>query len=95
MPRSLSGAPIGRYMLTGRRVDGTLGRRIRQARLRAGWTQTAFARRAGLSRPTVANVETGDRGPASSTLWRIINALGDAEALGPDILALLDIRDRH
>ena len=67
-----------------------LGRRVKRLRERAGWSQHELARRSGVSRSTIAGLETGDR--PSLTLE---NAMKLADALGVslDLLARGDILD--
>ncbi|WP_099332492.1 helix-turn-helix domain-containing protein [Actinomyces minihominis] len=47
---------------------------IRQARKRRGWSQWTLAKQAGLSRPTVARIETG-KFVNTSSLTKIAKAL--------------------
>jgi transcriptional regulator with XRE-family HTH domain len=65
-----------------------LGRRVKMLRERAQLTQHELARRSGVSRSTIAGLETGDR--PSLTLE---NAMKLADALGVslDLLARGDI----
>ena len=49
---------------------------IRQARERAGLTQSELARAAGTSQPTLAAYETGAKSPSVRSLDRIIRAAG-------------------
>ena len=49
---------------------------IREARHRAGLTQTALARRAGTSQSVVARWETGGAQPSLETLTRLIRVCG-------------------
>ena len=65
--------------LSGRR---TLGERIRDARRRAGLTQAALARAAGLGRTTLARLEKGEQSPRFKTL----NAIADALDVGVEEL---------
>ena len=48
---------------------------IREARTSRGWSQDELARRAGLSRPTIARVERGDD-VHTGTIAAIAEALG-------------------
>lgn len=58
------------------------GRRIAQARRRAGLTQPQLAEQVGVSRATVARVEAGDVSPRVALALRIGRALGESvEAL--------------
>lgn len=59
---------------------------IREARVRAGLTQSELARRAGTSQPTVAAYEAGTKTPTVATLDRLLEAAGAevrAEPRGP------------
>jgi transcriptional regulator with XRE-family HTH domain len=52
------------------------GRIIREARLRAGLTQHALARRLGTSQSVVARWETGRRAPTMETVVRAVRSSG-------------------
>ena len=54
----------------------SLGALIRDARLEAGFSQRALARRAGTSQPAVARYETGAAAPSWETLGRLTEACG-------------------
>ena len=55
----------------------TIGKQIRQRRLRRGLTQADLARRAGLSWIYIAKLEAGDRrSPSFAALERIARVLG-------------------
>jgi len=64
-----------------------LGRRLRVAREHVGLTQDDVARALGLTRPSVSQLEAGERFPNSLQLSRI------ADLLGEDVSALLDPGD--
>lgn len=49
---------------------------LRQARRRAGLSQTALARRAGVTQPVVSAYERGHREPSLATLRRLVAASG-------------------
>ena len=49
---------------------------LREARSRAGLTQRALARRAGVPQPTVARIETGVSVPRVDTLDRLLAGCG-------------------
>ena len=53
----------------------SLGDEIRKARLEHGWSQSALAEKAGVSRPTVARVELGED-VSTATLVKVAAALG-------------------
>jgi predicted nucleotidyltransferase len=57
---------------------------VRDDRTRAGLTQKALARRAGLSQPNVSAYESGTRRPSAATADRLRRALGPrpSERLG-------------
>lgn len=48
---------------------------IRQARKKLGWSQEQLAQKAGVSRPTVARVETGND-VTTTTIIKLARALG-------------------
>lgn len=52
-----------------------IARRVRQARLVAGWSQQDLAEQAGVSRPSVARIEAGED-VSTATLTKIVGALG-------------------
>jgi transcriptional regulator with XRE-family HTH domain len=60
------------------------GKRLRVLREAAGRSQADIAKRAGLSRVFVNQLEAGTRDPSLSTLTRV------AKALGVTLAALLD-----
>jgi transcriptional regulator with XRE-family HTH domain len=49
---------------------------LRDARLRAGLTQRALARRAGTAQSVIARIENGTTSPAWDTLVRLLDAAG-------------------
>ncbi len=53
----------------------SLGSQLKDARNRQGLTQAELAERAGVSRPTVARVESGDD-VSTATLEKVAAALG-------------------
>jgi transcriptional regulator with XRE-family HTH domain len=53
-----------------------LGLSVRNARVNAGMTLEELAKRAGLSKSVLSQVERGSTNPTLSTLWAISNALG-------------------
>lgn len=55
---------------------GELGRRVRQARMDAGFSQEELAERAGLHRTYVGSVERGERNISIKNLWALTDALG-------------------
>lgn len=52
----------------------TLGQTIRTARRDCGWTQATLAESAGVSRPTIARIESG-RDISATSLGKIATAL--------------------
>ncbi len=52
------------------------GRRLRKLRLRHGWTQVQFAKRVGLDRSYLADVERGDRNISIVNLEIIAKGFG-------------------
>ncbi|WJZ68554.1 helix-turn-helix transcriptional regulator [Kocuria rosea] len=52
-----------------------LGESIRAARRQRGWSQEVLAEQAGVSRPTIARVETGND-VSTATISKIVSALG-------------------
>jgi transcriptional regulator with XRE-family HTH domain len=53
----------------------SLGAIIREARKERGWSQTELGEKSGLSRPTIARVES-DSDVTTATLAKIASALG-------------------
>lgn len=53
-----------------------LGAAIRAARRKRGWTQAALASTAGISRPTLINLERGNPHGELGVALRVIAALG-------------------
>lgn len=85
-----------------------LGTLVREARLARRWTRDELAVRAGVSTPTVANIEAGAPGTAVGTVFSVAELVGvpifgidDPVELarrrrtGEDKLALLPSRLRH
>lgn len=52
------------------------GENVRLARIRRRLTTSMVAKRAGISRPTLIQVENGDAGVSLGALIRVLNALG-------------------
>jgi transcriptional regulator with XRE-family HTH domain len=61
------------WVLARRRV---IGERIREARRRAHLTQEAVANRIGIDRPSIVEIEQGQRNMTIDTLLRIADAIG-------------------
>jgi DNA-binding XRE family transcriptional regulator len=53
-----------------------LGRNLRRVRTAAGLTQTALAKRSGMDRSYVSDLEAGHRNPTALTLQRLATVLG-------------------
>ena len=54
----------------------TLGRRVREQRQSAQFTQAELAKRSSIGRTTVARIESGEQSPRFNTLSAIARALG-------------------
>ena len=67
--------PAGQRQLT------ALGQRLRAARRRRRLTQAVVAARVGVTKQTVAKLESGNAGTSLATMLRVLQALG----LGSDI----------
>jgi transcriptional regulator with XRE-family HTH domain len=57
-------------------ITRTIGRRVRQGRNDRGWTLDQLAKRSGVSRRMLVNVEQGVTNPSITTLLRLADALG-------------------
>jgi transcriptional regulator with XRE-family HTH domain len=68
-------------------IARTIGRRVRAARIGLGWTLDQLARRSGVSRRMLVNVEQGATNPSIATLLRL------SDALGIGLPALVDTAD--
>ena len=69
------------------RLLATFGARLRLARLRRKLPTATVAQRAGISRTSLYNVESGDPGATIGTYLRVLAVLGlegDIEALAAD-----------
>jgi len=53
-----------------------IGKRIKELRLTAGFTQESFAHSCGLDRTYIASVENGNRNISIQNIEKISNALG-------------------
>jgi transcriptional regulator with XRE-family HTH domain len=54
----------------------TISQRLREERLRSGWSQKDLARESGTNVDTVSGIETGQHEPRPSTLRKLARALG-------------------
>ncbi|MEZ5123130.1 MAG: helix-turn-helix transcriptional regulator [Solirubrobacterales bacterium] len=72
------------------------GERLRRARIRAGLTQAALGERSGVSRQTVAAIETGRHAPSVVAALAIARVLGasveDLFGVGGDVPAIVRVR---
>jgi transcriptional regulator with XRE-family HTH domain len=72
----------------------SMGGRVRAARLQAGLTQELLARKTGLTRASITNVEKGKQAPPPYRLVRIAVALGvKAAELLPSLEQLAPTHD--
>jgi len=53
-----------------------LGRRLRELRLKRGWTQAQLAKRVGLDRSYLGDVERGERNVSAAKLEAIARGFG-------------------
>ena len=85
-----------------RRVDPklaaeTFGQRLGRLREDAGLSQSALARRVGISQSAVSQIEAGDRSPSYGMLVQLADALGVSIAyvVGGEIEQLSPVEERH
>jgi transcriptional regulator with XRE-family HTH domain len=57
-------------------MRGLVGRNVRRARERKGWTQEQLAEAAGFSQQYLSGLERGRRNPTIVSLYEIATALG-------------------
>ena len=57
-------------------IERRFGRRIRELRERAGWSQERFAEACGLHRTYIGGIERGERNVSLVNIERIAMALG-------------------
>jgi transcriptional regulator with XRE-family HTH domain len=53
-----------------------IGQRLKEERLRKGWSQRDLARETGVNADTISGIETGQHEPRPSTLRRLTEGLG-------------------
>jgi transcriptional regulator with XRE-family HTH domain len=53
----------------------TVGKRIKEKREEAGWTQTGLAKIAGITPSALSQIESGDRFPSTLVLHKLAKAL--------------------
>lgn len=61
-----------------RRIEAALARNLRDWRTRRGWSLAELARRAGLSKGMLVQIERAQTNPSIATLCKLANALGVA-----------------
>lgn len=54
----------------------SIGRQIRELRVRRGWKQYELAEKVGMSRPAICNIEAGKRSLTLNTLKRFCEVFG-------------------
>ena len=69
-----AGGPAGR--LTAADVVGLIAASLRRERARSGLSLTGLARRAGIAKSTLSQLEAGTGNPSVETLWALAVALG-------------------
>lgn len=66
-------------------VNAAVGARLRALRTASGWSLSELARRTGLGKGTLSELESGQRNPTLATLFSITTTLGlPLSALVPD-----------
>lgn len=68
------------------RVVKTLGKRVRQYRLKLGWSQMLLAAESGLDKSYIGSIERAEVNPSIKKIARV------ADALGVHVVELLDDR---
>lgn len=66
-----------RHIFPAQDLPSDIGLRIRALRIDRRWSQMYLSRRSGVSRETIARVETGSRQPLADTVLRVLAALSD------------------
>lgn len=74
-------------------VRQRIGAAVRRERVHIGWSAAELARRAGISKASVSQLESGAGNPSVETLWSLSDALGvpfstlvDDGAAGPTLI---------
>jgi transcriptional regulator with XRE-family HTH domain len=75
--------------MTDEELAGIIGRKVREARERAGLTQTALSEQTGIAAPNVSRLEAGTHLPSVTTLKRV------ADTLRVPICSLLEPEGEH
>lgn len=57
-------------------VRQRIGAAVRRERSRTGWSAAELARRAGISKASISQLESGAGNPSVETLWALSDALG-------------------
>lgn len=65
---------------------GVIAANLQRERQRVGWSMTELARRAGVAKSTLSQLEASSGNPSLETLWALANALGVsfAQLVGPE-----------
>ncbi|HAQ60269.1 MAG TPA: DNA-binding protein [Microbacterium sp.] len=83
--------------MVGDSVRQHIGGAVRRERTRIGWSAAELARRAGISKASVSQLESGAGNPSVETLWSLSDALGvpfstlvDPGSAGPTLIRAAD-----
>jgi transcriptional regulator with XRE-family HTH domain len=78
-------------------VRQRIGAAVRSERTRTGWSAAELARRAGISKASISQLESGAGNPSVETLWSLSDALGvpfstlvDPGSAGPTLIRAVD-----
>src|SRR2546422_45336 len=80
-----------------KRAAETFGERLARLREDAGLSQSALARRVGVSQSAISQMEAGDRSPSYGMLLQLADALGVSVAylVGADVEQLSPVEEKH